>query len=87
SRNSELPYTYLSLEEATQFPMLGVFGSDINESPNPYMYNYFYNCYANENGLTLADQHTLSQGIAGSPAAADLIFMLPCAEHPTIACH
>ena len=72
SRNSELPYTYLSLEEAVQFPMLGVFGSDINESPNPYLYNYFYNCYANENGLPLADQHTLSQGIAGSPAAADL---------------
>lgn len=71
--NKTLPYTYLSLEQAGTVPMLGVFGSDINESPNPYLYNYFYNCYAKEAGLSLADQHTMTQTI--SSAAADLTVM------------
>ena len=55
SRNTELPdvfaknaddtQTTMSLKEAQKTAILGVFGSPINEEPNPYMYNYFYNAY------------------------------------------
>ena len=84
SRNTELPdvfaknaddtQTTMSLKEAQKTAILGVFGSPINEEPNPYMYNYFYNAYATENDLDLAPvgEYTMSTGIGNmfSPANA-----------------
>ena len=84
SRNTELPdvfatnagdsQTTMSLNEAKKTAILGVFGSNINENPNPYMYNYFYNAWATENEQTLAPvgEYTMSTGIGNmfSPANA-----------------
>lgn len=60
------------LKEAQGNAALGVFGSDINESPNPYLYNYFYNCYATENDKTLSPEftYTLTKGVTQNPMAA-----------------
>ena len=84
SRNMELPdvfatnagdtQTAISLNEAKKTAILGVFGSNINENPNPYMYNYFYNAWATENEATLAPvgDYTMSTGIGNmfSPSNA-----------------
>ena len=32
---------------------LGIFGSDINDSPDPYVYNFFYNLYSTQSGGTV----------------------------------
>ena len=50
--------------------MYGMYGSDANSNPNPYIYNYFYNLYAAENGLTDSDQATLWTS-GGGPTGAD----------------
>lgn len=50
----------------------GLFGSDLNENPDSYLWNYFYNFYAAENGLALAGDDEVPQSIAGGgPMAAD----------------
>ncbi|MGI6205488.1 MAG: S-layer homology domain-containing protein [Anaerovoracaceae bacterium] len=41
--------------------ILGVFGSDINESPDPYLYNYFYNLYAADNGKSTVENATIAE--------------------------
>ena len=78
SRTQELPVNEdgsvgMTLENAKKHAALGVFGSDINDVPNPYHYNYFYNVYAAANGLQASPlgTYTLSQGIVGiGPAQA-----------------
>ena len=49
--------------------ILGVFGSDINSSPDPYLYNYNYNFYAADNGLSLVENATISEEQAEGTAA------------------
>ena len=52
--------------------ILGVFGSDINEKPDPYLYNYNYNLYAEENGKNVVDNATVAEEQAeGTPATSD----------------
>ena len=77
SRTNELPVNEdgsvgMTLENAKKHAALGVFGSDINEEPNPYHYNYFFNTYAAANGLTPAalGTYTLSKGVGGGPNGA-----------------
>ncbi|MCD7982480.1 MAG: hypothetical protein LUF32_09295, partial [Clostridiales bacterium] len=68
--NGSMPTT---LEEAKTKLMLGVFGTDANDSPNPYYYNYFYNFYAEENGLELSNDAVIipENNVAASPTTAD----------------
>ncbi len=51
--------------------ILGVFGSDINDKPDPYLYNYNYNFYAADNNLEPVTQATIadsqSEGSAATP--------------------
>lgn len=68
-RAGEVPATY-NLDKAQSSALMGVFGTDINASPNPYLYNWVYNSYATANNLTLADKATLG-GISGSPDSVD----------------
>lgn len=44
-----------SLEAGRITPILGLFGSNLNDAPDPYYFNYFYNLYAKENGLGTSD--------------------------------
>ncbi|MCC8078973.1 MAG: hypothetical protein LIO57_02770, partial [Oscillospiraceae bacterium] len=39
-----------SEEWGTDSPNLGTFGSDINDNPDPYFYNYFYNYNSTKSG-------------------------------------
>lgn len=68
--NGTMPTT---LEEAKTKLMLGVFGTDANDSPDPYYYNYFYNFYAEENGLELSEDAVIipENNVAASPTLAD----------------
>jgi len=76
ARDQEVPEYYgnekATLEFGTKSMALGVFGSDINSAPNPYMYNYFYNLYARENGLEEVPlgQFMLSKDVNGGPMNA-----------------
>ncbi len=52
--------------------ILGVFGSDINEKADPYLYNFNYNLYAEENGKDVVDNATIAEEQAeGTPATPD----------------
>ncbi len=54
--------------------ILGVFGSDINASPDPYLYNHNYNFYAADNGLSLVENATIAEEQAeGSSASTEAI--------------
>ena len=77
SRAMELPANTdgtvgMSEENAKQMAVLGVFGSDINENPNPYLYNYFYNAFAQAHGLEASafGTYTLSKDVGGGPPSA-----------------
>ena len=77
SRSMELPANEdgsvgMTYENAQKMAVLGVFGSDINEEPNPYLYNYFYNTRAAAEGLTPAPfgTYTLSKDVGGGPPSA-----------------
>lgn len=61
------------LKDAQTKLMLGAFGTDYNTSPDPYYYNYFYNFYADENGLTRSADAVMipENNIAASPVKAD----------------
>lgn len=56
---------------------LGVWGSSINDSPDPYYWNYFYNYYAKENGLEVVADSAVggdaltNANVAASPMGAD----------------
>jgi hypothetical protein len=52
---------------------LGVWGSSVNDSPDPYWWNYFYNVYVGANGGTPAPANNVVLVYpAGSPAQADV---------------
>ena len=72
SKNAEATTGTFTLNSAQRMAVLGVFGSDINEAANPYLYNYFYNCYATEKDQELAPfgTYTLSKDIGGGPNGA-----------------
>lgn len=76
ARDQEIPEYYANekatLDNASKTVAVGVFGSDINESPNPFIYNYFYNVYARENGLEELPlgQFMMSKDVTGGPMTA-----------------
>ena len=43
-----------TLDEAQTCDRLGIYGSDANQNPNPYLYNEFYNFYAKANGSAVS---------------------------------
>ncbi len=52
--------------------MLGAFGTDMNDAPDPYYYNLFYNYYADANGLeTSQDALIHGNDRSASPGSAD----------------
>lgn len=57
--------------EAQSSAALGIWGSSLNENPDPYYWNYFYNYYANEKGLALSEDALLNTNAAASPMKAD----------------
>ena len=50
---------------------LGVWGTGLNDSPDPYYWNYFYNFYAEANGLAKSDDALINADVAASPGMAD----------------
>ncbi|MCD8144126.1 MAG: S-layer homology domain-containing protein [Oscillospiraceae bacterium] len=60
-----------SLAEAQECAAMGIWGSSLNENPDPYYWNYFYNFYAEENGLETSDDALLNGSWSGSPVKAD----------------
>ena len=72
--NGGAPATY---QKAIESPALGIWGSSLNDNPDPYYVNYFYNYYAAENGLetvaSTVDGGTAltNANVAASPGAAD----------------
>lgn len=59
------------LETAQKSAAMGVWGSSLNDNPDPYYWNYFYNFYAAENGLELSQDALINANVAASPGAAD----------------
>lgn len=57
--------------EAQSSAALGIWGSSLNENPDPYYWNYFYNYYANEKGAALSENALLNTNAAASPVKAD----------------
>ncbi|MDR3225481.1 MAG: hypothetical protein LBT52_04185 [Clostridiales Family XIII bacterium] len=63
----------LKLDAAMAYAALGTYGSLINDSPDPYWWNYFYNRYAEVNGLTPAPEDNIVLLYpASGPNAADV---------------
>ena len=62
-------------EAANNCKILGIFGSDNNYNPDPYYYNYYYNCYALTHGIQGVDQSQVVMMINSSlsPNLADTI--------------
>ena len=63
--------TPTTLAAAQQAPAVGIWGSSINENPDPWYWNFFYNFYAAENGLETVENALNNGGAAASPVAAD----------------
>lgn len=61
------------LEAGNDCKILGVFGSNLNENPDPYYYNYYYNLYANANGLSTTNDAIYCIASSISPNIADTI--------------
>ena len=59
------------LETAVKSAAMGVWGSSLNDNPDPYYWNYFYNFYAAENGLELSQDALINANVAASPGGAD----------------
>jgi len=59
------------LAEAQKSAAVGIWGSSLNSSPDPYYWNYFYNYYAEANGLPLSEDALVNANVAASPGAAD----------------
>ncbi len=59
-----------SLEFAQKSVLIGTLGTDLNDVPNPYLYNWAYNSYAKENSLPMSDQAAIG-GIGGLPNTVD----------------
>ena len=52
-----MPYKEAALDNANK-ARLAIFGSDINENPNPYLYNLFYNANGYNGSATFANAST-----------------------------
>ena len=50
---------------------LGIWGTSLNESPDPYYWNYFYNFYAAANDKEISTDALINDDVAASPGAAD----------------
>ena len=59
------------LDDAQTRFALGVWGTGLNDSPDPYYWNYFYNFYAQANGLPTVDDALINGDVAASPGMAD----------------
>ncbi|MGN1001447.1 MAG: hypothetical protein ACI4PC_01630 [Oscillospiraceae bacterium] len=59
------------LAAAQQAAAVGIWGSSINENPDPWYWNYFYNFYAAENGLETVENALNNANAQASPTAAD----------------
>ncbi len=60
-----------TLEEAEECAALGIWGTTINDNPDPYYWNYFYNFYAEENGLALSEDALINNSTVSGPSMAD----------------
>ncbi len=61
-----------NLEAAQGTLMLGAFGTNMNDNPDPFYYNLFYNFYASENDLELSQHAMLNDNnVSASPGGAD----------------
>lgn len=60
------------LEAASAITELGVFGSDINESPDPYWWNYFYNLYDAAKNSGQNQSTDVLKFVSANPMGADL---------------
>ncbi len=60
------------LEAAKACAALGIWGTSLNDNPDPYYWNYFYNFYAEVNGLEASADALVNSAAAGSPIMADL---------------
>lgn len=52
-------------------PALGVWGTNLNDNPDPYYWNYFYNFYADANGLAKSDDALRNFDASNNPVQAD----------------
>lgn len=59
------------LSDAETRTAMGIWGTSINSKPDPYYWNYFYNFYADENGLEKSDDALVNDNVAASPMQAD----------------
>lgn len=82
--NGSMPSNY---DEAKTKLMLGAFGSSANDNPNPYYWNYFYNFYAEENGLAKSQDAVLvpKVNVAASPMMADTTIVDGCGTSISLA--
>lgn len=60
-----------NLAEAKTKPALGIWGTSLNDNPDPYYWNYFYNFYAAENNLPTTDDALRNPSVSASPGMAD----------------
>ena len=62
------------LASASKSAAVGIWGTSINDSPDPYYWNYFYNFYVDahpELGLEKSDDALMNPSAAASPMQAD----------------
>lgn len=58
--------------DAQECAALGIWGSSLNENPDPYYWNYFYNFYASETeGVEPTEDALINTNAAASPVGAD----------------
>ena len=59
------------LASAQNCAALGIWGSSLNSNPDPYYWNYFYNFYAEANGLETVSDALINANVSASPVKAD----------------
>lgn len=60
-----------NLADAKTRAALGIWGSSLNDNPDPYYWNYFYNFYAKENGAQVVSDALINSNVQASPTQAD----------------
>ena len=63
------------LATASKAAAVGIWGTSINDNPDPYFWNYFYNFYVDANpdlGLVKSTDALMNPGVAASPMQADV---------------
>ena len=66
--NGSAPTT---LSEAMSSAAVGIWGSSVNDNPDPYYWNYFYNFYADAVGAEKSSDALMNPSVAASPMQAD----------------